>query len=126
MDKTQKLHKTQIENQEASLLSAIKNADTDKLEELLHDDLLFNLPNGITITKTMDLETYQSGNMVVSFIETSDQIINLIDDTAVVSVKINLKGKFSDQVIDGTYKYIRVWKLSGKNYKVIAGSCIAI
>ncbi|WP_245799370.1 nuclear transport factor 2 family protein [Epilithonimonas bovis] len=31
----------------------------EQLESILHDDLLFILPDGTTITKDMDLDTYR-------------------------------------------------------------------
>lgn len=46
---------------EIELLTAIKNADVAALENLLHDDLLFNLPDGNTITKEFDLNSHRSG-----------------------------------------------------------------
>lgn len=70
----------------------------EQLDELIHDGLLFHLPNGQIITKAMDLEAHRSGIMVVDSIFTSEQLINLIDeDTAVVSVKVKLKGSYINQ-----------------------------
>jgi hypothetical protein len=92
----------------------------------LHDDLLFHIPNGQTITKAMDLESYKSGNMSVHEIFSEEPLIHVIEDTAVVSVIIKLKGKYIDQSIDGKFRYLRVWKQSGNDWKVIAGSCIQL
>lgn len=111
---------------EIELLTAIKNSDVLVLEKMLHDDLLFNLPDGQTITKAFDLETYRSGKMKIDFLEASDQIINVIDDSAVVAVTISLKGLYETTPINGLFKYIRVWKQFENNLKVIAGSCIQL
>lgn len=115
-----------IVNAEIELLTAIKNADVNILEKFLHDDLLFNLPNGNTITKEFDLDAYRSGKMKVDSLEASDQVVNIIDDTAVVSVTISLKGVFDNNPINGAFRYIRVWKQSGESLKVIAGSCVPL
>ncbi len=64
--------------------------------------------------------------MKIDALEASDQIINLIDDTAVVSVIVSLKGAFDDTPINGAFRYIRVWKQFDENLKVIAGSCIQL
>lgn len=69
-----------IVNVEIELLTAIKNADVLALERILHDDLLFNLPDGQTITKEFDLNSYRSGKMKIDVLEASDQVINVIDD----------------------------------------------
>ncbi|MTH16921.1 nuclear transport factor 2 family protein [Flavobacterium sp. LC2016-01] len=115
-----------IVNAEIELLTAIKYADVSTLEKLLHDDLLFNLPDGNTITKDFDLESYRSGKMKVVSLEASDQIINIIDDVAVVTVVVSLKATYDNAAINGVFKYIRVWKQFDENLKVIAGSCIPL
>lgn len=111
---------------EIELLTAIKNADVSALEKFLHDDLLFNLPDGNTINKEFDLNSYRSGKMKIDSIEASDQIINIIDDSAVVAVTISLKGTYDNNSLNGVFKYIRVWKQFEENLKIIAGSCIAL
>ncbi|PXY44815.1 nuclear transport factor 2 family protein [Flavobacterium hydrophilum] len=115
-----------VVNAEIELLTAIKKADVLLLEKMLHDDLLFNLPDGNTITKEFDLNSYRSGKMKVDSLEASDQIINIIDDTAVVAVTVSLKGAFDNNPISGAFRYIRVWKQFDESLKVIAGSCIAL
>ena len=64
-----------------------------KTGELLHDNLIFNIPTGQTITKEMDIENYRSGILTVSEILTTDQIIKSIDDISTVAVTLHLKGK---------------------------------
>lgn len=115
-----------VVNAEIELLTAVKNADISVLEDLLHDDLLFNLPDGNTITKQFDLETYRSGKMKINFVEASNQIIHLVGDTAIVAVTVSLKGTYGESPIDGVLRYIRVWKESDEILKVIAGSCVQL
>lgn len=112
-----------VVNAEIELLAAIKNSDVLVLDKILHDDLLFNLPTGQTITKEFDLNTYRSGKMKIDVLESSDQIISVIDDVAVISVTVLLKGIYDNHPFDGVFRYIRVWKQIGENLKVIAGSC---
>ncbi|MCA0349625.1 MAG: nuclear transport factor 2 family protein [Bacteroidetes bacterium] len=111
---------------EDTILNAMKNCDIKKLDELLHAELLFNIPSGETITKTMDLETYKSGNMNICEIKSSQQIINIIGDNAIVSVCIEMQGKFFDYSLDGKYKVIRIWKKFDEKWKVIGGSSVKI
>lgn len=116
----------QIIKCEQSLLHAIASNDLKALDILLHDELLFTLPTGQTITKAMDMEVYKSGNMNVTSIKSSEQQISIISDTAIVAVTIALEGNYFEHLLDGQYRYTRVWKLFEKQWKVIAGSCIAI
>lgn len=117
----------EVVNAEIELLTAIKKADVSVLEKMLHDDLLFNLPDGNTITKELDLESYRLGKMQIETLEASDQTINIInDDVAVVSVTVSLRGTYDGNPIVGAYRYIRVWKQFNENLQVIAGSCVAL
>lgn len=111
---------------EKEIVMAMKIGDVKKLNELLHEELLFNIPNGQTITKALDIETYSSGNMRIDEIKSTEQEINLIGENAVVSVIIEMKGKYFDNPIDGKFKVLRVWKLFNSQWKVIAGSSIGI
>ncbi len=115
-----------ITKMEKELLNAMKNCNVKKLDQLLHGALLFNIPSGETTTKSMDLDTYRSGNMRINQINSLEQQINLIGDNAIVSAVIDMKGMYFDYSLDGKYKIIRVWKLFHNNWKVIAGSSIAI
>ena len=64
--------------------------------------------------------------MKIEDISSSEQLINLIGDTAVVFVIITMKGKYLEHILDGSYRIIRVWKLVGNTWKVIAGSSIQL
>lgn len=112
----------QIIKCEIRLLEAMKAGDIKILDELLHNNLIFNIPTGHTITKSIDIENYQSGIMSVSEILATDQIIKSIDNISTVAVTLHLKAKYADQIVDGKYRYLRVWKLFDNSWKVIAGS----
>lgn len=115
-------HNEQIIECEKRLLDALKTGDIKVLDELLHDNLIFNIPTGQTITKAMDIENYRSGILTVSEILATDQIIKSIDDISSVALTLHLKAKYADQIVDGKFRYLRVWKLFDNSWKVIAGS----
>lgn len=92
----------------------------------MHDSLIFNIPTGQTITKEMDIENYRSGIITVYDILATDQTIKIIENIATVAVTFHLKAKYADQIIDGKFRYLRVWKLFDTSWKIIAGSGIQI
>lgn len=120
------LSKQKILDIENQLLEAMKKSNVEILDQLLHDDLRFVLPSGDVITKQMDLETHQSGNLVLEEIISSIDSITQIDENVVVTLSSKIKGKMSEQHFEGNFRYLRVWKIVGDQLKVIAGSCVAI
>ncbi len=112
----------QILECEIRLLKAMKTGDIKILDELIHDNLMFNIPTGQTITKAMDIDNYRSGMLMVHEISATDQIIKSVDDISTVAVTLYLKAKYADQNVDGKFRYLRVWKLVENSWKVIAGS----
>ena len=110
----------QIILHEQRLLIAFQNKDIVALEEALHDDCLFVLPNGTTATKENVLDNYRKGETVMTSIRATDMIFHVIDNTVVVSMQLELKGKYKDQLIDQRFRYLRVWKLFHDQWKVIS------
>lgn len=121
-----KLTKNSIREQESKLYSAIKDGNITVLEQLLHDDLLFILPSGETITKEIDLDTYRNGALKVDELLTEIENLNIIDDMAVITLTMKLNGKFKDVPFEANFRYIRFWKKFGDGIKVVGGSGIAI
>jgi ketosteroid isomerase-like protein len=112
----------QIIECEKRLLAAFKNNDRDVVEELLHDNLLFNIPNGQTITKEMDIANLRSGVMEIIEISTSEQQICVTDDIATVAVTMYIRANLSNDLMESKFRYLRVWKFDNNSWKVIAGS----
>lgn len=120
------INKKEVIDCEARLLQAMKDCDINVLNELLHDDLLFNGPTGELVTKEIDLSAYKSGNMVVEENKASEQVISLFGDTAIVTVAIDLKGYFMEHPIEGKFKYVRTWKKINDQWKMIGGGVTPI
>ena len=118
--------KDQIYDAEKQLLSAIKAGDIETLGALLHDGLLFILPNGQTVTKQMDIDAHRSGNLVIEKISFNIDDICIIDTTAVTTLTKKISGKMHEQSFEGEFKYIRVWKFTHDKWQVIAGSGMQI
>ncbi len=118
--------KNEILKVENRLYEAIKNSDIKEFDELLHHDLLFIIPSGETITKEMDLATYRNGNLNVNELIANVEELKIIEDTAVITLQMNLKGTYNDEPFEAKYRYIRFWKDCPDGIKVVGGSGIAI
>ncbi|MDR0235768.1 nuclear transport factor 2 family protein [Acinetobacter sp.] len=111
---------------ENKLLEAMKNADIDVLDELLHDNLIFNIPTGQTITKAEDIESYRLGVMTIHEISATEYVIKTIENISTVAVTVYLKAKYAEHAIDGQFRYLRVWKRTDHSWKVISGSAFKV
>lgn len=100
----------------------MKDCNIEVLGELLHDELLFNVAGGLTVSKEMDINAYKTGNMVVESIIPTEQQINIFGNTAVVVVTTELTGWFMKEPIKDKVKFLRIWKKFDDRYQVIAGS----
>ena len=116
----------QIIAKENELLGAMTTNDVARLDDLLHDDLLFNGPDGSTGTKAMDLANYRSGNIQLRTVEASDRLLSAIGDDVVVAVTVAIQGSYLGQAVDGRFRYLRVWKRFDGRWRVIGGSVVAL
>ncbi|MDR2284183.1 MAG: nuclear transport factor 2 family protein [Sphingobacterium sp.] len=107
---------------ENRLYTAIKESDLQALDELLHQDLLFMVPGGGVITKEIDLKTYRDGQLQVIELLPQIEDLHIIDDTAVITLTIEMKGNYNGQPFEAKYRYIRFWKHTSEGIKVIGGS----
>lgn len=121
-----KIEKIDIEKLESRLIEAIQSSDLSFLDTVLHDDLKFVAPNGLVVTKQMDLESHRNKSMVVESIESTIEDIQLIADTAIVVVVYDTKGVMLGNPIEGRFRYLRIWKRIDGHFKIIAGSSTKI
>ena len=109
---------------EARLLDAMRTSNVAELDALLHDDLLFHTPDGMTATKGMDLDNYRSGGVRLHMVTATDRTVRVFGETAVVSVTVRLAGIYLTIALDGLFQYLRVWQYTDDGWRVIAGSVV--
>lgn len=123
---TDSTRRAEVLESETRLLDAMRTSDADLLDELLHDELLFNGPNGETATKALDLANYRSGKIDLRTVDASDRVVSVIGDDVIVAVTVELEGSYMGQEVGGRFRYLRVWKHLGRRWQVIAGSVVAM
>jgi ketosteroid isomerase-like protein len=111
---------------ETQLLEAMQTSNAELLAQLLHEQLLFNLPTGETATKAMDMANYRSGNIDLASLTASDRTIEVIGDNAVVVVTVEIHGNYMGQDLNGKFRYLRVWQHCDNRWQIIAGSVVPL
>jgi hypothetical protein len=56
----------------------------------------------------------------------NDQRAEIAGDNAVVTMLMKTKGKTMGNPIEGTFRFLRIWKYFKGELKVISGSCVHI
>ena len=72
---------------EERLRQAMLASDTDELDLLLSDDLVFTTQTGDVIGKAADLDEHRSGPLRLTALDPSDRRVLTMGETAVVSVR---------------------------------------
>ncbi len=107
--------KQEILNAQSSRISAMIDADIEKLSDFLSDDLTYAHTTGWTETKTGYLETIESGKInYISFIP-KDVEIRIYGETAVLTGKVDVnlgRTDFTIRFLEVQYKVDGVWKLT--------------
>ena len=94
--------------------------DVEKLDELILDDLIFTNHMGVVLTKKSDLDVHRTRTLTIASLQASEQSIRPFGDTIVVSVLMNISGKYEGHLFKGTNRYTSVWVKYGASWKVAA------
>ena len=111
---------TAIQSLETRLIEAMKASNVQELDNLISDGLIFTAHNGMMFTKRDDLSAHSSGNIEIFEINTSEQVIKIMDDVAIVSVLMEISGSFFGNTEVGFFRFTRIWKPENGEWKIIA------
>lgn len=121
--KNMRLTKEIIIQKEKELIDAMSASNVTQLDLLIANQMIFINQTGLVMSKSEDLKVHESGLLKISKLETSDQKIIIFDDTAVVSVSVDLHGTYSGEAFSGKFKYGRTWKVLNGKPQVISAQC---
>jgi ketosteroid isomerase-like protein len=116
----------EIVQHELDLLRAFEMKDITALNALIHNNALFVLPNGLSVTKETVLNNYREGNAQMASLVATDRHINVIGSNAVVSFNLEMKGKYFDKALSSNFRYLRVWQRTVGSWQVIATSGVQL
>ncbi len=115
-----------VREREHTLVAAMLNSDVDALADLIDDRCVFTGPDGIVLTKQMDLAAHQGGLLKLTKLDTVERAFHQIDDKVFSTSKASLAGSFAGTSFAGTFAYTRLWTLTDGNWRVVAGQAAAI
>ena len=112
----------EIADAEARIRRAQLAGDTNALEKLISEELLFAGPDGQLATKAQDLNAHASG--VVRFREHEPEelhIRRLGPSVAIASLRARLAVEVAGELKRGIFRYTRVWHRVDDDWRVAGG-----
>ncbi|GJG86836.1 hypothetical protein tb265_20170 [Gemmatimonadetes bacterium T265] len=113
---------------EARLRAAQLAADVAALDTLLADDLLFTGPDGRLGTKAEDLAAHGSGRVRIRrHVPAELQVRRVGAAAAVVALRTRLAVEVGGAMVEGTFRYTRVWAREwDRPWRVVGGHVSAV
>jgi ketosteroid isomerase-like protein len=111
---------------ESAIRAAQLDADVAALDRLIAEELLFTGPDGRLGTKQQDLEAHGSGAIRFRRHEPRELRIRRVGaDVAVVALRARLAVEVGGAVVEGIYRYTRVWAREGDGRWRVAGGHVS-
>ncbi len=111
---------------EELLIKAMIESDVERLDQMICDELQFVLPNGVVVTKQMDLENHRLKKIKIKNINVIERSVELSGTIASVATKAKLSGSFEGNEFEGTFLYLRNWIKVHEEWKIFSGSATAL
>jgi ketosteroid isomerase-like protein len=107
---------------EAEIRAAQLDADVAALDRLIADELLFTGPDGRLGTKQQDLEAHGSGAIRFRVHEPQELRLRRAGaDVAVAALRARLAVEVGGRIVEGIYRYTRVWAREQGRWRVVGG-----
>jgi hypothetical protein len=111
---------------EAALRQAQLTNDTEALDRLLDESLVFTGPDGALYGKADDLHAHRERWLRLTRLEPSEGRVQRFGRIAVVSVRMEMAGSFKDAPLGGSYRYTRIWCKRPEGWRIVAGHVSAV
>ena len=105
---------------EVELQQAVLASDVDALDRLLHDDVRYTGPDGRTLDKATDLETYRSGTLDVTGFDVEEVEATVIGELGLTFLLARLTGRIGEQQFDVRFRWTRTWTRHAGHWQAIA------
>ena len=111
---------------EQSWADAVKHRDVEKIDQLQAEEYVFTDPAGQVWTKTRELDTIRSGDLMIDAFELSEMNVRLYENTAVVTLRIVWHGQFRGTDISGPQRMTDVYVKRDGRWRCVASQATRI
>ena len=109
----------EINQCEEKFLQAFRTSNVNVIEELIHDEMVYNNATGDVVSKKADIEGFKVANLQIETVDCVEREIRLFEDTAIVTTVIYLKASSGGRLIEGKTRFLRTWKKFNNGWKII-------
>ena len=105
---------------EKNLLEAALKGDVAAMQMMLADDYVaISAATGGVATKQDSIKNYQTARLKYDSLTPSESKVHVYNSTtALVTARVEVKGKLGDQDLGGNYRYTRLYLKRGGNWQV--------
>jgi ketosteroid isomerase-like protein len=109
-----------VEASERERIAAMVAGDIGKLDQLLHEDLIFGHTNGLYDDKATYLNKFRAGT--VRYADPIHQIVKVVvrGDAALVRVHLKMRAELKDRSIPLNVLALTVWSLEQGRWRMVA------
>jgi len=105
---------------QAARFNAMVDADVERLEEFLADDLSYTHTTGWVETKTEFLSTVESGRIDYMVITPREVEVRIYGDVAIMTGLSRMQGTVGDRTVDFTIRFTDVSRRVGNSWQLVA------
>lgn len=87
-------------------------SDVSVLNELLAPDIIITSHRGELLERQDDLAAHASGLIQIHALTPSEQQIQIRGEVAIVSVRMELLGRYDGSPANGDFRFTRVWAIA--------------
>lgn len=105
---------------ETAFQQALLANDIAALDDMLHDQVRFVGPDGVTINKRQDIDAHRRGELVFSAVDQLERDTQVIDSVGITRAELRLVGTVAGDPVDVTLVYTRTWLPSAAGWLIVA------
>ena len=99
---------------------ALLTNDVEALDDMLHEQVRFIGPDGVTINKQQDIDAHRRGELVFSAVDQVERDTQVIDGVGITRAELRLAGTVAGDPVDVILVYTRTWLPTPAGWLIVA------